>query len=297
MRLPPASPIFCVSPKPYLDRHGYDVQTIRHLFRALREMGIGGVHLASGTPQQDVAWRERTAHQVAVAGEEGLLLALHGPMGDISSVHPQVREAALAAHRQALTAIGSLAQGVTYVVHPESGCPTRQPGDAQAREALCRQGLVELLPLAQAYEARLALENMRSRADNPQRTGMFTDQLTDILQGLDEQHLGICFDVGHALISEGEGLYDAFLRNADRIIHIHLDDNRGVEDEHLELGLGLIDWTRFYAAIQASGYAGLLELEVGPRDGEDPLPFYQRNYAHFTRMSSAAGAAPVRAQQ
>jgi len=40
---------------------------------------------------------------------------------------------------------------------------------------------------------------MRWRNDNPNRTGMYVDELTEIIAGLDEQRVGICFDVGQGM--------------------------------------------------------------------------------------------------
>ena len=193
-----------------------------------------------------------------------------------------------------MAVIASITPDLIYVLHPETVRPPRQPGDDQARTAMCRQSLVDLIPLARQHGIRLAIENMRHRADNPNRTGMYTDQLMDIVRDLDEQSVGICFDVGHAYISEKDNLYEAFGRNVSRIIHVHLADNHGVEDEHLEPGDGGINWTRFYQTAKSSGFAGLLQLEVKPPAGDDPIAFYRRNYAHFVEATFGPGYAPRR---
>jgi len=133
---------------------------------------------------------------------------------------------------------------------------------------------------------RLALENMRHRIDNPNRTGMYTDQLTEIISGLDERIVGICFDVGHAHISEGDDLYNAFRRNASRIIHIHLADNHGIDDEHLQPGEGTIDFERFYHEVKTAGFSEMIQLEVKVREGDDPWGFYTRNYRNYLRMAN-----------
>ena len=171
------------------------------------------------------------------------------------------------------------------IVHPETGNPDRQPGDDDARKENCRKSLEKLAIPAAEYGVRIAIENMRWRTDNPNRTGMYTDQLMEIIRGMD-QTIGICFDVGHANISEGSDLEGAFSRNAHRIIHIHLDDNLGVEDDHFQPGEGNIAFESFYNVVKASGYDGMIQLEVKMKEGDKPIEFYLRNYQHFVSIIS-----------
>jgi hydroxypyruvate isomerase len=99
-----------------------------------------------------------------------------------------------------------------------------------------------------------------------------------------DRMIGICFDVGHANISEGSDLGGAFSRNAHRIIHIHLDDNLGIEDDHFQPGEGNIDLESFYNVVEESGYDGMVQLEVKMKEGDEPMEFYLRNYRHFISM-------------
>ncbi len=278
--------IYNVFTAPYLRIHGYIPQAIEALLTDLVGMGIGGIDLSCDSDEA-LDWPHKAQMVACAARPCGLGLSIHAPSGDISSTDADTRTRALQEHCQALGALGPIPQQVIYVLHPESVKNVRQPGDDLQREAICHDSLAALLPLAQDVGARLALENMRHRADNPNRTGMFTDRLTEIIRGLDQETVGICFDVGHAHISEGDGLYDAFSRNAARIIHVHLADNHGVEDEHLEPGQGRIDWARFYRVAGASGFQGMLQLEVQPKTGEDPLAFYRRNVEAFAHLSAS----------
>ena len=282
--------IFCVSPEPYLDLHGYTAQSVETLLATLASLGIGGIDFDYPPPVEEPAWLEKAQLVLSAARRRGMGISVHGPFLDISAADPQARMGSVAAHQRALAQIAQLGRGFTYVLHPEAGNNQRQPGDDQLREAMCHQSLAELVPLARQSGARLALENMRYRADNPNRTGMYTDRLAEILRGLEENIVGICFDVGHGYLSEGDGLCDAFCRHASRIIHVHLADNQGVEDDHLEPGQGRIDWRRFYEGVRSSQYGGMLQLEVNPADGEDPLAFYRRNQQFFARLAGLRSA-------
>lgn len=266
-------------------------RAIQGLFQQLSGIGIGGIDLEYRNPSECPKWPDIARRVCAAARELGFGLSVHGPNVDISATDRAVRELALAAHREVLQHIARASSGVVYVLHPESVKPVRRLGDGEARREMCRQSLAELVPLAREGGLRMALENMRWRADNPNRTGMYTDELMEIIDGLDEQVLGICFDIGHAYISEGADCYDAFRRNARRIIHVHLDDNHGIEDEHLEPGQGDIDLPRFYRVAKLCNYAGMVQLEVEVPENGDELGFFRRNYERYLQMASVEPAA------
>lgn len=68
-------------------------------------------------------------------------------------------------------------------------------------------------------------------------------------------------DVAHAHLggNRTEGLLASF---DDRLAHVHVSDNFGVDDLHLPLGAGSIAWAEVIASLQAVGYAGTVTLEV-----------------------------------
>ncbi len=254
---------------------------IRGLFETLRSMGVGGVKVGYEPPEEHPDWQARAADISNLAREFGFQLAAHGPGGDISSVDDTVRGAAVETIRRALADLGAAYPRIVVAIHPEDYLPPRTPGDDRARMDACRESLRTLAATAEASGARVALENMRHREDNPNRTGMYVDQLTEIVDGLDPAVVGICFDTGHANISEKTTVAEAFARCADRVIHVHLDDNHGVDDEHLQPGDGEIDFAAFFAAAGAATYRGMIELEVKLPEGAGPLDFLRRNARYY----------------
>jgi len=116
-----------------------------------------------------------------------------------------------------------------------------------------------------AREAReegvlLALENGRSDA-------WALDRVLDAL-GDDphETNLGICIDVGHAHLSSplsGEKPVRSYLeRYARSLVHLHLHDNVGLDDEHRVPGDGTVDWPDTLATLREVDYAGTATLEL-----------------------------------
>ncbi|MBN1672743.1 MAG: sugar phosphate isomerase/epimerase [Kiritimatiellae bacterium] len=277
---------FCVETVPYLDRYGVTPVSVRRLFRDLEWLGIRAVRVTYQDPDRFPEWRERARTVAGCVREFGFRVCAHAPATDISASDPTVRRQAVAVVDKAIREIGAFYPAPVVVAHPENVGAVRHAGDDADRMRCCRESLAQLAQTAQEANARLALENMRWRPDAPNRTGMYVDQLSRLIAGLTHRHVGICFDVGHANISEGKDLAGAFTRNAERIIHVHLDDNDGRDDLHLPPGAGTIDFPAFYRTVRSCAYEGLLELEVAMPKGDDPLVFYARNLAGFREASA-----------
>ncbi|UCE75270.1 MAG: sugar phosphate isomerase/epimerase [Methanomassiliicoccales archaeon] len=77
--------------------------------------------------------------------------------------------------------------------------------------------------------------------------------MAELIEGT---NLKICFDVGHANISEDIG---GFLGLKETFANIHLHDNDGKIDRHLVLGQGNIEISAILK--QLKGYEGDLVIE------------------------------------
>lgn len=117
--------------------------------------------------------------------------------------------------------------------------------------------IAEILRQASARSLRLALEN------GP------PDLLAEVLERMADHptraSLGICIDTGHANMHSR--LYRSpaaeFIRRfSDRLIHVHVHDNHGAEDDHLMPGEGTTDWCDVFRELRRGGYAGSLVLEL-----------------------------------
>jgi sugar phosphate isomerase/epimerase len=75
-------------------------------------------------------------------------------------------------------------------------------------------------------------------------------------------------DVGHAnlLCANGANIYDFIDQFKDRLYHVHVHDNRGGQDQHgdlhLGLGMGNIDWPRVVKSLKTAGYNKTVTFEV-----------------------------------
>ena len=93
------------------------------------------------------------------------------------------------------------------------------------------------------------------------------DEAPDILAKLakrmqDESRFGVCMDYAHAAVF-GTDLEEWLPVLAPYIRHIHINDNNLAEDQHLSIGLGVIDWKHFNERIVQYQIESSVLIEVG----------------------------------
>jgi len=109
---------------------------------------------------------------------------------------------------------------------------------------------------AETYGLNLAIENL------PEKYGFLMKQPEDFTKFYKETSLndiGIALDVGHANL---EAQTEPFLRKLpDKIVHIHVSDNSGENDQHLGIGYGKIDWQGFAETLRGIAYDKTVMVE------------------------------------
>ncbi len=139
-------------------------------------------------------------------------------------------------------------------VHPDPINRLFTPEEIRARNA---EALAQLTEDASTRGIRLMVENL----------GRSFSRVEDLQPLFDAAPaLGFHLDVGHAnmLLAHGEqnrtpALLAAF---GDRLAHVHAHDNLGVDDLHLPLGSGTVDWPLVVGSLKQAGWDGSATLEV-----------------------------------
>ena len=104
----------------------------------------------------------------------------------------------------------------------------------------------------------LMLENFIKPFDTPEAFS----QIIEEVPGL-KVHL----DIGHCNLNQEKNLTEEFFKvHGDRIIHVHISDNKGVKDDHLPLGCGNIDWPEIAHVLKKYDYDGTITLEIFSND-------------------------------
>ncbi len=211
-----------------------------------------GLFLEIAYDQHEMDPRLPGPEQLAEMGRAaGVGFSLHLPFVDwnIASLVPQMQRLSLERTQRAIEFGAEI--GATCGVLHTGLVPLRWPEAVAHAHRQVHQAL-EQLELAMP----VALENLGlSRADLLETPG----ELAELLEA--HPQYGFCLDVGHALIQRGSGgpqEYHHLLHG--RLLHFHLHDNQGVEDEHLPCGTGVVDWDWVRGVLSA--FAGTVALEV-----------------------------------
>jgi sugar phosphate isomerase/epimerase len=159
------------------------------------------------------------------------------------------------------------------------------PADATVEEGWARllTGLAEVLPHAAHAGVTLAFEP---------EPGMFISRLADVAEVRsrlgEPAELRVTLDVGHLRCNEYDEPEVCVRLAGDHLAHVQIDDMRRGVHEHLELGEGEVDFPPVLAALQDTGYRGLVAVEL-PRHGHAAPAVARRSISALrTAMADAA---------
>jgi sugar phosphate isomerase/epimerase len=118
--------------------------------------------------------------------------------------------------------------------------------------------LRQLVECAAQNKVELMLENVPSEEGHPlESIGCFSEVMSAV------PGLKFHFDIAHAFIENRmKGVKEYLDSFNDRLVHIHIHDNHGREDEHLPLGRGKIDFRKVAKLLKEYGYQGTITFEV-----------------------------------
>jgi len=160
------------------------------------------------------------------------------------------RVQAIAKTKMAVDAAAGLGSGIV-IVHP---CDRFPAEETRARISAAKDSLRQLVRYAAERNIRLALENLAS----PLSMQVFEAVLEHVPE------LGVCYDTSHAQIAGDT--FGIMARHADRIIAVHLSDNRGANDDHMLPFEGVLPWEEFAYYLPRLKNLGCFMLEVEIRE-------------------------------
>jgi sugar phosphate isomerase/epimerase len=112
-----------------------------------------------------------------------------------------------------------------------------------------------LLRVARIEGVEVAIENIPEPYPNLMKS---TGDFQRFYEELDDD-IGMVLDVAHANLN---GQIQDFMKQfSKKIVHIHVSDNDGVNDLHLGIGYGSIDWESVAKTVKESRYSNLIVLE------------------------------------
>mgnify|MGYP001179119169 CR=1 FL=1 len=181
----------------------------------------------------------------------------HAHFYDWSTAGPAEREFHEEMVRRSI--IGAGIMGVQWlVIHPgtiydETWYAYRKSLQANL-EAYRRYG-----ELAAKHNVGIAIENMMEAPNR--RYCSSVEELMELHDELNDPILGICWDTGHAHMAEVDQP-SALRRVGSRLKALHINDNRGTDDDHLAPYFGSIAWEPILEALREISYSGCFTFEI-----------------------------------
>jgi len=187
--------------------------------------------------------------------------SIHAPFGvgcNLSDPDDEKRNVAIQTHLKVLHKAAQ-AEVELVVIHPGVGGYSSQE-DMEKANLVAFESISQLIEKAEETGVDLALENMP-----PNHPGYEIRQIMEPVEKINSPALGVCFDSGHAHIC---GNMREFMEAVgERMICIHMQDNDGTKDMHLQPPYGTTDWSAFVDVLKEVDYRYPITIETRPWAG------------------------------
>lgn len=217
----------------------------------LEDLGFTGWEVVSEGKQQ---LNDATLFEIKnIIKTTDLALTLHLPFSDLNlgSLNLPIWRESIRQMKKCIERSSDFIE--LAVVHPGHLSPLgMQLPDKAWQQSV--EGLKEICDFADDLGIKIGVENM---PDMQQIFGKRPEELLGMIDSLGKNNAGMTFDIGHA---NTNGLVLDFIKEIEHVIHVHLHDNKGKSDEHLQLGKGTINWKEVIPKFK--GYKGRFVIEA-----------------------------------
>ncbi|OAB33780.1 sugar phosphate isomerase/epimerase family protein [Paenibacillus glacialis] len=238
---------------------------VEEIITRISYAGYDALSVGAKNEQQVTKNEWRLLRKIGLAVE-----SVHAPKIDLSSTHDDERRKAIELTIQSIIFAHEL-ECPFVVVHPFERM-WKNDMELHERTSNTLRSLAFLIPIADKYAVKLALENL----DYPKDT---------FLKHIYQEALGMgvvmCYDSGHALIQSDPLVW--WDKIAPYIKVLHLNDNDGISDSHDSVGSGYFPWDALASRLKIGGYDGYIGLECKFR-GSSLVELSQWLEHNITRM-------------
>jgi sugar phosphate isomerase/epimerase len=188
--------------------------------------------------------------------------SLHAPFSglDIASLDEEERKNSLELIKKSMESCSEI-EGQIVIIHP---CSNEISSDDQSylrAKNKTAESLCTLATLAEKLGIKLAVENLSYTGKR--RVGSDISELTKLVSKMNNSHLGLCLDTGHAFVGkENVDLSKDVFECGKNLIALHIQDTDGKKDRHWLPSQGIIDWAQFMKDLISIDYQGVLTLEI-----------------------------------
>lgn len=193
-----------------------------------------------------------------------------GPNWDFSELNEEKRLAALRQTKEIFWRVDT-AKPFCYIVHGSF-----EPIKAEERDAKLGQMKASMAELVSYTKAKVCLEDLP-------RTCLCSTA-AELKAAIDEvAGLSACLDSNHFL---KETPQSAVLTLGKRIKTLHISDYDFIDERHWLPLAGKIDWNAFLGALEATGYNGVFNYEVGTASAKEIKENYEKLFIMYNSRKS-----------
>ena len=241
---------------------GQDVVSyVRDGIRFYRECGFDTADF--GTMLLDITsdgWKGQVEQILADAAEQNFRFEMgHLPfMGGISKSE-EVMTAFKSKMHNAIDAAAAL--GLDYaVMHPNAAVFPLVKYDHDEQRNTTLELLSPFVEHANRVGLKVLVENMRVVSGKMQ-SHRYCQTAEEVCDLADTLGIGICWDFGHANLS-GLKQDKALAYVGNRLKAVHVNDNGGIEDDHVLPFSGNVDWKAAMRGLAQTGFEGPFNFEL-----------------------------------
>ena len=221
----------------------------RSVFEEIERIAVAGFDFVDLTLEPPGAWPVEADALRARLGRHGLDVVGHTAFFlPIASPYPELQNTAHALFAAACDVFSAVGAELVNV-HPDPITRSYPRDHAVAANA---EAVERLADVADERRLRLMVENLGLSFGT-------VEELSPLLEA--DPRTAFHYDAGHANLS-GRPVVELLTAFGDRLAHVHVSDNLGVDDLHLPLGAGSVPWPEVVAALRDAGYDGTVTVEV-----------------------------------
>ncbi len=222
---------------------------------------------------------DKIASTAEIFKEKGIALrSAHAPFGSNCNLsNPDDEERGKAVQRTRDLLYKAASAGLEMIIiHPGAG-GVSDPAEQDRQNLLAYDSITQLMDAAEESGVAMALENML-----PDHAGCEIRHILETVDKINSPSLGICFDSGHAHACGN--MAESMEAFGERMISIHMQDNDGTRDMHLQPPYGTTDWPAFVETLHKIDYRLPITIETRPWAGS--------SYAQMLKEVSAVLSNP-----
>lgn len=153
------------------------------------------------------------------------------------------------------------------IVHPNQHLRYADEGTPEKLKSMNFEFYNKLLPVAEKYNIKMAVENMFQYYDGVchDSTCSRAAEFNEYIDMMNSEYITACLDIGHCALVGGQTAGDVIRAMGNRITALHVHDNNLQFDYHLAPFtpyLGKIDWEDTCKALAEINYSGDFTFET-----------------------------------